>query len=144
MRESWIVIPERLKIAVVTALAAALWASIAATQPRPSDPYNIEAAQKRFDELRSALPGRGTFGYIRDPQTPNPAALPLAQYALAPLILVEGDTPPLVVADFYDKPWRFSDVARERGWSVIKRAGAGLYLVSRSRQDDRRDPSAGR
>lgn len=74
----------------------------------------ISANDRRFEPLRSELPERGLVGYVGDPEPTGPtpheadaAALLhfrrylLAQYALAPVILVEGTEPALVVGNFF-------------------------------------------
>lgn len=81
--------------------------------PARSAPDEISANDQRFEELRSVLPARGVVGYLGHPEvtgaTPaeeNSAALLhfrrylLAQYALAPVVLIESTEPELVVGNF--------------------------------------------
>jgi hypothetical protein len=73
----------------------------------------ISLYERRFQDLRAFLPERGMVGYLGHPEptgaTPrdsNAAALLhfrrllLAQYALAPLVLVENTEPEFVLGNF--------------------------------------------
>jgi hypothetical protein len=73
----------------------------------------ISRYERRFQDLRAFLPERGTVGYLGHPEptgaTPrdsNAAALLhfrrllLAQYALAPLVLIENTEPEFVLGNF--------------------------------------------
>jgi hypothetical protein len=73
----------------------------------------ISLYERRFAALRPALPARGRVGYLGDPDPAGPppaegesAALLhfrrylLAQYSLAPLLLVESTDPEFVIGNF--------------------------------------------
>ena len=72
---------------------------------RPLD--EIVARDRRFAELREALPRRGTVGYITDGPLVRPlgdgkvvSVLEIAQYCLAPLILVNSTEPEIIIGEF--------------------------------------------
>jgi hypothetical protein len=117
------------------------WLQRAAEWPAAGAQDEITAYERRFDELRSELPSRGVVGYLGDPEptgpTPrdsNAAALLhfrrylLAQYTLAPLLLIESTEPELVVGN-YDPGTVPSAPA---GLQVVKDFGGGLVLFRRS------------
>ena len=67
----------------------------------------IVARDKRFAELRQALPKHGTVGYVTDGPLDRPlgdgrvhSVLMIAQYCLAPVILVNSTEPEIIVGDF--------------------------------------------
>ena len=67
----------------------------------------IVARDKRFAELRRALPKHGTVGYVTDGPLDRPlgdgrvhSVLMIAQYCLAPVILVNSTEPEIIVGDF--------------------------------------------
>src|SRR4029450_4330944 len=108
----------RYVIALVTillyaGLSSAHWARRAARWPARAHGDEISAHARPSDRLRSALPRRGVVGYVGhpDPYAPatpemaSPALLHfrrylLAQYTLAPLLLVEATYGALVGGDF--------------------------------------------
>lgn len=70
---------------------------------RQVDP--ITRDEHRFDGLRDSLPARGVIGYIGSAQpdtftTEDFRRFLLAEYALAPRILVHDTVPELVIANF--------------------------------------------
>ena len=89
---------------------------------------------QRFELLRDALPKRGTVGYLSDAAswTGQQTHLLLAQFALAPLILVEGADQPLVVGEFSDP----AAVAKgpDLKLTVVRDLGDGLVLFARPSQ----------
>jgi hypothetical protein len=89
------------------------WLQRAADWPAGASRDEISTYELRFAELRTMLPARGVVGYLGHPEpagaTPreaNAAALLhfrrylLAQYSLAPLLLIESADPELVVGNF--------------------------------------------
>jgi hypothetical protein len=101
----------------------------------------ITAHDRRFAVLRPVLPARGVVGYLGHPEptgpTPrdsNAAALLhfrrylLAQYALAPLVLIESTEPEFVVGNFDPG----SDSPPPTGLRLIRDFGDGLVLFRRS------------
>lgn len=71
-------------------------------KPKAAGQDEVSLNEKRFAELRAALPQRGVVGYISDEPDPNEKIKKyyLAQYALAPLIVVNETDRPLVVGNF--------------------------------------------
>ena len=70
-----------------------------------SSPYAqdyVSPADERFAQLKADLPARGVIGYVSDETEVNERTKKyyLAQYALAPLIVVNDTNQPLVVGDF--------------------------------------------
>jgi hypothetical protein len=107
----------------------------------PSGTDEISRYERRFDRLRQALPRSGVLGYIGHPDptapatpgVPSPALLHfrrylLAQYALAPLLVVEDTSAEFVVGNF--------DPGTERpppaGFRQVGEFGDGLVLYRRS------------
>jgi hypothetical protein len=108
----------RVMIALLTVFLYASFSSARAARRAAEWPARpgqdaISAYTRRFDSLRWALPTTGEVGYLGspDPKSPAPAtgASPallhfrrflLAQYALAPLLLVENTSPEFVIGNF--------------------------------------------
>jgi hypothetical protein len=100
-------------ILLYAGLSTARWARRAAQWPARAGADEISAYEHRFDRLRPALPPTGVVGYVGHPD-PNSPATPgasspalvhfrrylLAQYSLAPLLLVEDTTPDMVIGNF--------------------------------------------
>jgi hypothetical protein len=99
----------------------------------------ISAYDHRFDGVKSLLPSRGVVGYVSDPLSPEAAAQPgdttalrhfrrylLAQYALAPRLLVESTRPEFVIGNFArDIP------PSDPGLQVVRDFGNGVVLYRR-------------
>lgn len=140
----WGVIRRRIALALVLVYAAVTtvqWIDEAARWPRSAGGDEISANDARFDELREVLPPSGRIGYLGDPpvagNTPrerNDAALRhfrrylLAQYALAPVVLVENTEPDLVVGNFDDGAVR----PAPDGFELARELGEGLVLYRRA------------
>jgi hypothetical protein len=116
------------------------WLAHAVQWPVAASSDEISAHERRFEALRSALPKHGTVGYLGSPQptarTPeeaSSAALPhfrrylLAQYTLAPVILIEGTGSELVVGDFDT-----GTPSAPPGLSIVRDFGDGLVLFRRA------------
>ncbi len=103
---------------------------------RDSPAPNVFMTQRdqRFELLRDALPKRGTVGYLSDATNwaDRETRLMLAQFALAPLILVSGADQALVVGEFSDP----AAVAKDRDpkLTVVRDLGDGLVLFARPSQ----------
>jgi hypothetical protein len=74
---------------------------------RTSRPTAVEVYLTRFVEIRSALPARGVVGYLAEPKGKEILhggdyyrKFHLAQYALAPVIIVDSPDRPLVIGNF--------------------------------------------
>ena len=121
--------------AVILLVASALLSNFAHLKHllRDSPAPNVFMKQRdqRFELLRDALPKRGTVGYLTDATNwvDGEARLMLAQFALAPLILVSGTDHTLVVGEFSDP----AAVAKDRDPKliVVRDLGDGLVLFAR-------------
>jgi len=129
-------------ILLYAGLSTARWARLAAHWPADAGADEISAYERRFDRLRGALPPTGTVGYLGHPDpfappsdtVPSPALLHfrrylLAQYTLAPLLVVEDTTPELVVGNF--EPG--AEAAPPPGFETAGEFGDGLVLFRRDR-----------
>jgi hypothetical protein len=90
---------------------------------------------RRFEPLRKALPAHATVGYEADSEDPltdrqEVRRFYLAQYALAPAILVAGSEPALVVGNYRD-PARCR-VCAAPDFVLVSDFGDGLMLFRRS------------
>lgn len=107
------------------------WLHRAAQWPQRPGTDEITANDRRFAPLRPHLPAHGTVGYAGDPPPDGPTALPhfrrylLAQYALAPLLVVETGEPELVVGNFD------SSGTTLPGLELVQDFGDGLQLYRR-------------
>jgi hypothetical protein len=125
--------PARIKAGLVLVFALALLSGLPQIVSKPVEwargmPEDaVVARDRRFAELRKALPQRGTIGYVTD----GPLARPLgdgkvdsvfwiARYCLAPLIVVNSTEPEIIVGDFS---------TLESGAQVI--AGQHLVVIRR-------------
>jgi len=101
-------------------------------QPAPDE--STARRDQRLELLRDALPKRGLVGYIGDAATEDDQETRrmLAQFALAPLIVVPGADQDFVVGDFTGP----AAVAKGRdlGLTVVRDLGDGLVLFARSHQ----------
>jgi hypothetical protein len=90
----------------------------------------------RFDGLRQMLPSKGNIGYMTDPDTPAEdanalAEFHLAQYALAPVIVVRSDQQRYVVANFHRQVSTGS--LKDRGLVLVREFGKGIALFENER-----------
>jgi hypothetical protein len=87
------------------------------------------AYERRFEGLRSTLPGHGVVGYLGGAHY-EPANYYLAQYSLAPLVLDHSSDHPLVVGNFDS-----SDMASETAWpsqlTLLQDFGDGVVLLGK-------------
>jgi hypothetical protein len=142
--ESWVVSRTRLGVALVLLYAlasSAAWLKLAASTTGRSAPDEISTYERRFQGVRAALPARGVVGYLgrTDPAGRTPAERDasslldfkrylLAQYALAPVVLIESTEPDLVVGNF--DPGRAPSTPA--GFRIERDFGNGLVLFRRS------------
>jgi hypothetical protein len=124
-----------LALVLLYALASsAAWIRLAATAPARAGSDEISSYERRF------LPPHGVVGYVGDPDpegaTPaqrNATSLLhfkrylLAQYALAPVVLIESTEPELVVGNFDPG----SRPSLPRGFQIERDFGNGLVLLRR-------------
>jgi hypothetical protein len=141
---SWAAIRTRMAVALVLLYAVAsgaAWIRLAATAPARSVPDEISTYELRFQALRGTLPARGVVGYLGhpDPTGPTPAESNansllhfkrylLAQYALAPVLLLESTEPEFVVGNF--DPGAMPSTPA--GFRIVRDFGDGLVLFRRS------------
>jgi hypothetical protein len=117
------------------------WLNEARDWPDSSAQDEISGYERRFEPLKSVLPSHGVVGYLGhpDPATASPDDVPatahlhfrrflLAQYALAPVLLVDSTEPELVVGNFDPGP----APAPPAGFRVAWESGHGLVLFRRS------------
>jgi hypothetical protein len=107
-------------------------ANLWSVHPAPND--EMARRDRRFEPLRSALPTRGTLGYVSDAGdgADLKTRLMLAEFALAPLILVPGANQDTIVGDLVDAD--AVTVARELHLTVIRDFGNGVVLFARPRR----------
>lgn len=110
------------------------WLDQAADWPSRPGQDEISVYQRRMEMLRPVLPDSGVVGYLGDPEPTGTGALQhfrrylLAQYSLAPLLVLEDTEPEFVVGNFY--PGRTP--APPPGFRVARDFGDGLMLFQRS------------
>lgn len=104
---------------------------------RTSRPSAIDQYLTRFVEIRSALPGRGVVGYVADPRGKDMLhggdyyrKFHLAQYALAPLIMVDSPDRDLVIGNFTPR----ARPPQLPGMTLVRDYGNGVMLFRRSGQ----------
>lgn len=139
----WVTARGRIALALVLLYAAASAARMlyeVRRRPVPAAGDEISANDRRFERLRAELPAGGEVGYLGDPELTG--AIPrdsvaaallhfrrylLAQYALAPVVLVENTTPDLLVGNF--DPGRRPEPS---GFRLVRDFGGGLLLYRRA------------
>ena len=110
------------------------WLELAGEWPSRLGQDEISVYQRRMEVLRPVLPAHGVVGYVGDPDPAGSGALQhfrrylLAQYSLAPVLLIESTEPEFVVGNFY----RGATPAPPPGFRVVRDFGDGLILFQRS------------
>ena len=135
----------RVKIALGLVLlyagtSATLWVHHGLAWRNAGGQDDISANELRFTDLRPLLPDSGLVGYLGDPPVTGPtprdstaAALLhfrrylLAQYALAPALLIESTGPELVVGNFDPE----TSPPTPAGFRIERAFGDGLVLLRR-------------
>jgi hypothetical protein len=130
-----------LALMLYAAASTARWVLNAANWPSRSGQDEISTYERRFDELRRALPARGVVGYLGAPEPtgPSPAEADaaallhfrrylLAQYSLAPLLLVEDSEAELVVGNFHAG----AVPPAPAGFRLVRDFGDGVVLFRRT------------
>lgn len=99
-----------------------------------SRPTAIEVYLSRFDEIRAALPARGVVGYVAEPKGKEIVhggdyyrRFHLAQYALAPVIVVDSPDRPLVIGNFASG----TPPPHSSGLVLVRDYGNGVMLLRR-------------
>lgn len=98
-------------------------------------PGAIERYLGRFTSIKTALPPRGVVGYVAEDRGKESIhggdyyrKFHLAQYALAPLIVVDNTAPVLVIGNFAEG----STPPRIPGLSLVRDYGNGVMLFRRA------------
>jgi hypothetical protein len=91
---------------------------------------------RRFDALRRILPAHATVGYEADSEDPltereEVKRFYLAQYALAPVIVVAGVDQELVIGNYQD-PGRNCRICRSKRFALQEDFGDGVMLFRRA------------
>jgi len=101
---------------------------------RTARPSAIDQYLTRFSEIRRALPPRGVVGYLAEPKGREILhggdyyrKFHLAQYALAPLIMVDSPDRDLVVGNFSAG----ARVPQVPGLTLVRDYGNGVMLFRR-------------
>jgi hypothetical protein len=98
---------------------------------------SISRDGRRYREIRRVLPARGVVGYVGSAQpdsftTEDFRRFLLAEYALAPLILINDTTPDLIVGNF--PPDSVPSGPPLPGLHVVRDFGQGVWLVRKGRR----------
>lgn len=122
-----------LAVAAVSLLSIGrLFFQVADFYPTAPSPDGVTDFDRRFTALRSQLPPKGVIGYLTDPDTPPTdtnaqAEYHLAQYALAPILVVNSPDQRYLVGNFHRTVTTGS--LRDRGFKLIREFGNGIVLL---------------
>jgi hypothetical protein len=86
-----------------------------------------ERSDRRFAELRRALPEYGVVGYVGDSSETGVADYYLTQYALAPLVIERSTNHKLVIGNFPRAPRR----GTEADLVLVRDFGGGVLLFEK-------------
>lgn len=125
-------------ILLMSALAVSTLASYCALLTRDTREqdgmaaHGIDMDEKRFIGIRSALPRRGTIGYMSDTggKQENARAYYLTQYFLAPVVVAPDTAHELVVANFASRS-AIAALAASNGLTVECDYSNGVALLRR-------------
>jgi hypothetical protein len=131
-----------LLLVLLYAAASTVWWVRATEWRAGSGQDEVSTYERRFQELRPALPAGGVVGYLGHPDLTEVSTeqwaeaahlhfrrLLLAQYSLAPALLIEGTEPELVIGNF-DPGTR---PPAPPGFQVMRDFGQGVVLFRRAR-----------
>jgi hypothetical protein len=84
-----------------------------------------QRSDRRFAAIKTFLPQRGVIGYIGQPGALARGDYYLAEYALAPLVIDDSPSHPLVLANFPDSP-----LPAPANLQLVKDFGNGVGLFA--------------
>ena len=122
-------------LAAATLLSAGrLFVQVSDFYPTAPSPDGVTAFESRFSGLRAMLPAQGVIGYMTDPggnmdATDAAAEFHLAQYALAPVIVVPTADRRYVVGNFHQVVT--VGTLREKGFKLVREFGNGIALLEK-------------
>ena len=128
--------PIRVRVGVLSVIVFALLSSGLALR-RSLDPPpwaiaqdEISRYEARFQLLRGTLPPEGVVGYLSEPRRPPhdlgwSKGFFLTQYALSPLVVVDGTAPALVIGNF---PAGLTRYAPDPTLALVGDFGDGVLL----------------
>ena len=124
-------LPARTRIALLAFVSCCLLSSarLVVQTPIPGHSIQDKVAQRsdlRFAALKAALPQHGVIGYVGDTGESGVAPYYLAQYALAPLVLVHSPNHPWVVGNFPSS----APAASFEKLRLLKDFGDGILLFA--------------
>jgi len=101
--------------------------------PAPLGSDKISLTDQNLGGLRPRLPARGTVGFISNPEseaTKSGQSFFAAQYALAPLVLVQGTSQQWLVVDGGDEGWT-PDCVKQGEFTCVEQGTRGVALYRR-------------
>jgi len=120
-------------VAAVSLLSVGrLFVQVSDFYPKAPAIDGVTEFDRRFVALRAMLPPKGIIGYLTDPgispaDTNAQAEYHLAQYALAPVLVVNSPEQRFVVGNFHRTVTVGS--LRDRGFKTVKEFGNGIVLL---------------
>jgi hypothetical protein len=93
----------------------------------------ITRDERRYEELKRALPSHGVIGYISGAErfgTGEFKRFLLTEYALAPLVLINDTAPDLIVGNFH--PDSVPAAPPVPGLRLVKDFGDGVWLLQKA------------
>ena len=120
-------------VAAITMSGIALYRTVAELRQTvaepPAPPSGVAASEARLGGIREALPRRGTIGYVTDATPADGAFIErfyMAQFALAPLIVVPAADLRWVLGDF--TAGRVPPALANPDLQVVRDFGGGVVL----------------
>ena len=95
--------------------------------------WDIASYIKRFDRVKAHLGDIQVVGYVYRGDF-NVMYYYLAQYALAPLLLVNNPNLPLAIGNFGRRTRRFIKKSIQPKYEVVKNYGNGVFLLRRKKE----------
>lgn len=137
----------RIRIGIIALILFTLFSSMQLlfNQIRSFDPKSIgkdyiSLNEKRFSELKKALPPHGVVGYLADvyPEkiAVNATAMAgyyAARYSLAPVVIANTPQKKLVVGNFHNIKG-YPQVYKKNGLVLVRNFNNGLFLLRREIQ----------